>query len=110
MMKSKKCETINLQHEIDKIANGDINSIINGIYSDNSLVVLNSILFGVKYKCIEEKFILKLNEQAKNSEMRFFGNPVSKFALAALDILGEKKYTGKDEFVLSVINNGGFGV
>ena len=52
MMKSKKCETINLQHEIDKIANGDINSIINGIYSDNSLVVLNSILFGVKYKCI----------------------------------------------------------
>ena len=67
---------------------------------------LNAILFGAKYKVKTAQFIDNVSRMTSGETNTFFGTPMSSFATAALDVLGVKKYTGDDGYILEMVESG----
>lgn len=100
MMKSKN--TLGdeaLIETIEKMKHGDKETIISCINSHVPLLVLDSVIYGGKHKVKELSYIEKLKEHLHNSNVAFFGTPLSTYIKAALDVLDVLPYNGDDEYV-----------
>ena len=89
----------------EKIMSGDIEFIHRYLSEDNTLGNILAIKGAVKNRLTDNKTATLLKKLANKDEWEFSAN-VSYNALAALDILGIKKYTGDNTTVLDMINNG----
>lgn len=89
-------------NRIDEMSNGNVESIISGIYSDSSYTVLNAIIAGTKNNVSDKKFIEGV-KKAVDDETTFLGIPLYKFAIASLHCLGVKMYIGSDKTIKEMI-------
>ena len=93
-----------IQDEIDKMYAGNIDSILSNVFSKNDFLVFNAILCGSKLNLKNDEFITGV-KKAQSSEVVFLGYPLKRVAEAALHFLSDKKYTGDDNLVKSLIAN-----
>ena len=75
--------------------NGNIFDIEKAAESDLPIDNLNALLFGTKYKIKTHRFISAIKNKMLCSKASFFGVPMKKYAIAALDVLDIDKYSGK---------------
>ena len=83
--------------------NGDVSAILDGIYSDSPILVLNAILAGTRMELRSDVFVYGV-EQATNNDSTLLNLSISQCAHASLDILGIRKYTGEDNNILALIS------
>ena len=91
-----------VQNLINEMHTGNTAAITQGIHSENPLLRLNAIAAGTKLGLKENRFLDGLRI-ARNSEASVLGFSVRKFAVAALDVLGEETYQGSDEQIRELI-------
>ena len=99
MVKLRECLADKSQTEIEMIL-----TQLSG--SKSPMERLNAILFGAKYKVKTAQFIDNVSRMAGDEANTFFGTPMSSFATAVLDVLGVKKYTGDDGYILEMVESG----
>ena len=93
------------QKLIDQMHAGDISVIVDNIQDKTPILVLNAIMAGVKIKLKDKAFIDGL-KKAEENEVALLGLPIQKVATAALHLLGQRKYNGKDSVIISLIESG----
>ncbi|MBP0954104.1 MAG: hypothetical protein J6M90_00510 [Oscillospiraceae bacterium] len=89
---------------INRITSGDSDAIIAGIQDNSPIVQLNALIYGTKAKIQNSVFVNSLKSLI-GSRAVFFGVPMEKYVLAALDVLGVQNYQGDDDFVLRLIHS-----
>lgn len=96
----------NIQNKIDLMYSGDTEEIVSNVNSDIPILVANAIIAGTK-KCLKNSvFLDAIQNKVTNSDITFFGMPLSDIAIASLDILGINKYKGNDDNILKLIHSG----
>ncbi len=98
-MKLRECLAYKSQAEIETV-------ITQLSESKSPMERLNAILLGAKYKVKNAQFLNNVSEMSGDEGNTFFGTPMSTFATAALDVLGVKKYTGDDGYILEMVESG----
>lgn len=93
------------QKLIDQMHAGDISVIVDNIQEKTPILVLNAIMAGVKIELRNKAFIDGLLKAEKN-DVALLGLPIQKAATAALHLLGQRKYNGKDPVIISLIESG----
>ena len=91
-----------IQFNIDKMHDGSIETIMQGISSDTPIELLNSIIAGTKLRIKEKSFVDGV-EKATKSEVALMGIPLKEFAVASLEILGIRRYLGENERIKAMI-------
>ena len=105
MMKSKNILNDEVLNEaIEKMKRGDKETILDGVSSSVPLLVLDSVIYGGKYKVKDLSYIERLKEHLHNSNMTFFGTPLSSFVKATLDVLDVQPYEGTDQYIKNWID------
>lgn len=94
-----------LQNEVNAIRAGSENSILNGLKSNGSLLRINAIVSAVQNKVSSEQIISNI-EKLQSDKTMVCGFLISDFAVAALDKLGVKKYTGDSDTIKAIIAEG----
>lgn len=100
----KKSENMNNDILISKMRTGDVETIISCVRSKTPIVVLNSIIFGTINNVSNTDFINQI-KALTDSDITFFGNPLSAFAVAALHLLKIKEYNGTDRLINDLIDS-----
>lgn len=100
----KKLESMNKDFLISKMRAGDVETIISCVRSQTPIIVLNSIIFGTINGVSNIDFINQV-KVLTDSDVTFFGNPLSAFAVAALHLLKIKEYNGNDRLINDLINS-----
>lgn len=95
----------NTQKLIDRMHAGEIPVIIENIQAKTPILVLNAIMAGVKKGLRDAAFIDGVLK-AEESDVVLLGLPIKKAATAALHLLGQRRYTGKDSVIVSLIESG----
>lgn len=93
-----------IQQKIDEIHKGNIAAIIEGVSSNNDLIVINAILSGAKLGVRDTSFIEAINK-ARLSETVVMGYPMKSVAEAAYHVLTDSKYYGEDNLVKTLLAN-----
>lgn len=81
-----------------------MNEIINNLNKVGSFYKFNGIVSCVKSGNTSPEIIGKLKE-LKEDNSQIAGHKIADFSIAALDILGIEKYTGKDTGIIGLINS-----
>jgi len=92
------------QMRIDDMHKGNVDAIVSGISSPVPIVVLNAILAGTQHHLLNAAFVEGV-KRASESDETLLGVPLKSFAAASLHLLGEKKYSGKDSAILTMIDS-----
>lgn len=87
---------------IDRMYAGDREAIISGIDAESPILVMNSIMAGVKMRIRDIRFMNGLKKAEERKEI-LLGISLSKAAVAAEHLLGIRKYEGDDQMILSMI-------
>lgn len=95
---------MSIQQAIDEMKNGNISEIKRSISSKTPILIMNSLIFGVKNNLIEEDYIDKV-KQLCSDDTTLMGFRIGSIAEAALSVLICKKYTGNDLVTKSLIEN-----
>lgn len=90
------------QKLIDQMHTGDISAILDNIQAKTPILVLNAIMAGVKIGLKDSTFIEGVLK-AEENDVVLLGLPVKKVATAALHLIGQRKYTGKDPVIVALI-------
>lgn len=94
-----------LQAKIAAMYQGDLQEILSGICDERQILVVNAIITGTRQKIRDTAFVERLHQLTADSETKLLNVPISFFAIAALDILGIKRYTGDDEYIKKLIDS-----
>ena len=95
----------NTDEIIEAISNNDKEAIIQGISETRPIVQINALIFGTKLK-LKDKIFVEAVSKLRDSGNSFFGVPMYKYAVAALDVLDAEKYKETDEFIQRLIKSG----
>ena len=68
------------------MADNNACAILKGINSDISILNLNAIIFGMKYKFNNNDFVNTIKERFVDSNIKFFGTELKCFAIASLHL------------------------
>ena len=90
---------------INNMSNNDLDSIILGVKSDIPVLNLNAVIFGTRFNVKDVDFITALTDDLISSKETFFGNDLSSFVRASLDLLGIQPYNGDDDFTKRLIKS-----
>ena len=93
-----------IQKLIDQMHAGNTNTIINNIFSDIPIIVMNAIMAGTKVGLTDPLFLEGVRNAEKNDAV-LLGVPISKVATASLHLLTDKKYSGDDIFIRKLIES-----
>ncbi len=94
-----------VDEQIASIIAGNEKEIIRGISSDSPIVQLNALIYGTKNHVSDLKFTEGVKSIVQTSNVRFFGVPFKKYAMAALDVLKIQEYNGDDDFIQRLIQS-----
>jgi len=89
---------------IDLMMSENIEAIIYGAKSDISILNYTAVKFGTKYRITAPEYINQLRI-LKDNHTEHFGVPISKMAVAALDVLEVEKYSGDDSLIIRLIDS-----
>lgn len=97
-----------IDSKVQRMADGDVNAIIDGLIShsilDNANAIAQAFAHDMRTKSIE----VQLRRLTSNTACLFgheAGYRVSHFAEAAMHLLEFEEYTGQDEYVLNLIES-----
>ena len=76
-----------ISNAINKMENGDIDTIIACANSKIPILVLNAVIFGGKHQVRNKSFIQKLKEDLLFSHITFFGKEFTDYVKNTLDLL-----------------------
>lgn len=89
-----------IQKKINMMAEGNQKVIEESIYSEIQPLIINAIIFGVKYGIKSLSFCEGLKKATtKTEKIIIIGCPVSYLAIAACHLLGIEEYTGDDSII-----------
>ena len=92
----------NGQKLIDDMWEGHKEAIICGLKHGGALYRANGIINATRYQ-ITSKEVIQGIVCLLEDEVEIMGVKICEFAIAALDILGYKKYDGNDEYIVRMI-------
>lgn len=95
---------MSIQQTIDEMKSGNISEIKRSISSGTPILIMNSLIFGVKNNFIDDDYIDKV-KQLCSDETTLMGFRIGSIAEAALSVLTGIKYTGNDLVTKSLIEN-----
>ncbi len=95
---------MSIQQTIDEMKNGNVSEIKRSISSETPILIMNSLIFGVKNNFIDDDYIDKVKKLCSD-ETTLMGFKIGSVAEAALSILTCTKYTGNDLVTKSLIEN-----
>lgn len=106
-MKGKQFVVDDGQQLINRMLDGDIESIRKGIVSESVLIKIDAIICTVKWK-INDESIMNQIQLSKNDDryLRSVAYTIGEFATAALHLCGIEKYSGNNNSVLRLIDSG----
>ncbi|MEE0505871.1 MAG: hypothetical protein UDL61_04735 [Ruminococcus callidus] len=97
----------NGQQLINKMLDGDIESIKKGIVSGSVLIKIDAIICTVKWKVNDESIINQIQlSKNDNRYLRSVAYTIGEFATAALHLCGVEKYSGDNNSILRLIDSG----
>lgn len=92
------------QKLIDQMQTGDVSVILDNIQAKTPILMLNAIMAGVKIGLKDSRFTEGLLK-AEENEVVLLGLPIKKVATAALHLIGQRRYTGKDSVIMALIES-----
>lgn len=95
----------NKQTIINQIVSGNEKAIIAGIRSDSPIIALNAIMSGTRCGIANSDFVDGVRDISTKSSDVIMDIPLRKFAIAALHILENKKYSGDDTIIKALIES-----
>ena len=91
------------QKLIDDMWDGHKEAVVQGLKHSGALYRANGIINAARYQMKSNDIIQEINSLLKDDVIIICGVRVCDFAIAALDILGYKKYHGDDEYITRMI-------
>ncbi len=76
--------------------------IIYNLAHSGALFRLRAILLSIINR-VQDPDVLQAIAKLKNDKVMMLGRPVSAYAIAALDILGQEKYQGNDPDIIELV-------
>ena len=95
---------MSIQQTIDKMKSGNIAEIKRCISSEIPILIMNSLIYGVKNNFVDNDYIDKV-KQLCSDNTTLMGFRIGSIAEAALSILTRKEYNGDDLVTKSLIEN-----
>ncbi len=95
---------MSIQKTIDKMKSGNILEIKRSISSETPILIMNSLIFGVKNNLSDNNYIEEVKKVCSNNTS-LMGFQTGSVAKAALSILTGTEYIGDDSVTKALIEN-----